>query len=351
VSAEVKIGVDAHKRTHTLLAADALGRQVATKTVPAMSEGHLAAVEWARQWPERAWAVEDCRHLSRRLEGDLLRAGETVVRVPTVLMSDARRSGRERGKSAPIDALAVARAAWRETNLPVASLAGASRELRLLVDHRDDLVTERIRVVCRLRWHLHELAPDLDVPAKGFRRMCVIDSVRHHLDGRGGTVAGIGRELLERVAKLNRRASELERQIRPLVAQLSPSLLGIPGCGSLTAAKIIGQTAGAGRFRSKAAYARWNGTAPIPVWSGNPDRFRLDRGGNRQVNAALHRIAITQAGRPTLGRAYIERRTTTGDTRREALRLLRRRLSDVVFRLLLVDKAARWPAKNSLRAA
>jgi transposase len=352
VIAAVQIGVDAHKRTHTLVAADELGREVATKTVKATSDGHLAAVEWARQWPQRAWAVEDCRHLTRRLEGDLLRAGETVVRVPTVLMADSRRSGRERGKSDPIDALAVARAAWREPNLPTASLDGASRELRLLVDHRDDLVAERTRVVCRLRWHLHELAPEFDVPAKGLRRDCVVESVRSHLAGLHGTVATIARELLERVSELNQRAKDLERQIKPLVVQLGPSLLDIPGCGALTAGKIIGETAGAGRFRSKAAYARWNGTAPIPVWSGNPDRFRLNRGGNRQVNAALHRIAITQAGRPTLGRTYIDRRIATGDTRREALRLLRRKLSDVVFRTLLADEATHHPLlERSLRAA
>ena len=352
MTAAVKIGVDAHKHTHTLVAADDLGRQVGTKTVRATAEGHLAAVEWARQWRERAWAVEDCRHLTRRLEGDLLRAGETVVRVPTVLMADSRRSGRERGKSDPIDALAVARAAWREPNLPAASLDGATRDLRLLVDHRDDLVAERTRVVCRLRWHLHELAPELDLPAKGFRRDCTIRGVRQHLAGIDGTVAAIARELVERVAELNRRATELERQIKPLVVELGPSLLDIPGCGGLTAAKIIGETAGAARFRSKAAYARWNGTAPIPVWSGNPDRFRLNRGGNRQLNAALHRIAITQAGRPTLGRAYIERRIAAGDTRREALRLLRRRLSDVVFRTLVADEASRRPLiEKSLRAA
>ncbi len=129
-------------------------------------------------------------------------------------------------------------------------------------------------------------------------------------------------------------------------------LLDISGCRALTAAKIIGETAGAGRFRSKSAYARWNGTAPILVWSGNPDRFRLNQGGNRQVNAALHRIAITQAGGPTLGRAYIERRTAAGDTRREAVRLLRRRLSDVVFRTLLADETLRQGLiEKSLAAA
>ena len=336
----VVIGIDAHKETHTLVATDGVGRQLDTKTVKATSEGHLAALQWAARWQERSWAVEDCRHLTRRLEGDLLRGGETVVRVPTRFMAEARRASRERGKSDPFDALAVARAAWREPDLPTASLDGAWRELRLLVDHRDNLVAERTRIVCRLRWHLHELAPTLQVPAKGLRRQRVVSSVRAHLAGLQGTVAEIARELVERIGELNRRAGELEAQIKALVVEVAPSLLAVPGCGALTAAKLVGETAGVARFRSKAAFARWNGTAPVPVWSGNPDRFRLSRGGNRQVNAALHRIAITQAGRPTLGRAYIERRMAAGNTRTEALRLLRRRLSDVVFRTLVADEAS-----------
>lgn len=267
-------------------------------------------------------------------------------------MAGARRSSRERGKSDPIDALAVARAAWREPGLPHATLDGASRQLRLLVDHRDDLVAERTRTICRLRWHIHEIAPDLPVPAKGLRRKCVIHAVSDHLTTLEGTVAEIARELLERVAQLNRRADDLERQIKALVVEQAPSLLDIPGCGALTAAKIVGETAGGSRFRSKAAFARWNGTAPVPVWSGNTGRFRLNRGGNRQVNAALHRIAVTQAGRPTLGRAYIERRIAAGDTRTEALRLLRRRLSDVVFRTLLADETRKQTLiEGSLRAA
>jgi len=128
-----------------------------------------------------------------------------------------------------------------------------------------------------------------------------------------------------------------------LVIRLAPSLLAIPGCGPLTAAKIVGETAGVRRFRSKAAYARWNGTAPQPVWTGNTTRYRLARTGNRQVNSALHRIAITQARSPTLGRVYLERRIGQGSTPKEALRLLRRRLSDVVYRTLLADETATPP--------
>src|SRR5215472_9882858 len=349
----VTIGADAHKRTHTFVAVDEVGRKLDEKTVTATSDGHLQAVAWAGLWSARTWALEDCRHLTRRLEGDLLAGGEAVLRVPARLMAEAREGSRQPGKSDPIDALAVARAALREPGLPVAKLDGPSRQLRLLVNHRDDLVAERTRVQSRLRWHLHEIDPTLEVRPKGLRCLSVVTQVSEHLVGVDGPVAEIARELLTRCAQLNQRVNELEGRIRELVEKQAPSLLAIPGCGALTAAKIVGETAGVARFRSRAAYARWNGTAPIPVWSGDIDRVRLNRGGNRQVNAALHRIAITQAGRPTLGRVFIARRLAAGDTRTEALRLLRRRLSDVIYRTLLTDELdiQSQPTGQSLAAA
>jgi transposase len=155
-----------------------------------------------------------------------------------------------------------------------------------------------------------------------------------------GTVAAIAAELVSRSRELTIRANQLEVEIRAIVRRLAPALLGLPGCGVLSAAKIVGETAGAARFRSNASFARWNGTAPIPVSSGKTDRQRLNRGGNRQVNAALHRIAVTQwRGVGTIGRAYVERRMAAGDSKTEAIRMLRRRLSDEVFRRLLVDEA------------
>jgi transposase len=345
----VIIGVDAHKRSHTLVAVDEAGRRLAEKTVQATPGGHLDALAWAARWPERQFAVEDCRHLTRRLEVDLLRAGEAAVRVPPRLMAGVRQSGREQGKSDPIDALAVARAGLREPDLPVAHLDGEARDLRLLVDHREDLVRERTRVQSRLRWHLHELFPGLEIPPKALRRQHVLDGLDERLRGVTGTVAAIARELVVRCRESTRRANELELEITSIVRRLAPSLLALPGCGVLSAAKIVGESAGVSRFRSKAAFARWNGTAPIPVWSGNSPKYRLSRGGNRQVNAALHRIAVTQLrGVGDDGRAYVEGRIAAGATKTEALRLLRRRLSDVVFRRLGADEraaqvATAWP--------
>jgi transposase len=347
----VTLGTDTHKRSHTIVAADEQGRQVGQVTVKATPAGHLAALGWASQWPERAWAVEDCRHLSRRLERDLLGAGERVVRVPPKLMAGARRGARTPGKSDPIDALAVARAALREPGLPVACLDGPEREVRLLVDHREDLVAERTRVQQRLRWHLHELEPGWEIPAGGLDRKSVLDDVQAWLAARDGVVAQLAAELVVRCRELTVRVNELERQIDRLVRPLTPSLLELEGCGALTAAKLVGETAGIGRFGSRAAFAMHNGTAPVPVWSGNRERHRLNRGGNRQLNVALHRIAITQLRRAGPGRAYVQRRIGAGDTKTEAIRALRRRISDEVYRRMGTDEHQRHTRQGRLQPA
>jgi transposase len=334
----VVVGVDAHKRTHTLVAVDDLGRKLGERTVAATSDGHLRAVQWVSQWAGTRFAVEDCRHMTRRLERDLLGAGYPVVRVHTRLMAAARRTGRQRGKSDPIDAEAVALAALREPGLPVARLDGPTRQVKLLSDHRHDLVVERTKLCGRLRWHLHELDPQLHVPSRGLRRYCVVDQLATELARFDGTVARIARDLVTRCRELTVQINGLERELRDLVRVLGPGLLEIPGLGVLGAAMILGETAGAGRFTSKHAYARFNGTAPIPVWSGNKVRVRLNRGGNRTVNTALHMAAVTQTRGIGPGKAYVDSLLARGKTRTEALRLLRRRLSDRVFAALRADE-------------
>lgn len=336
----VILGADLHKRTHTIVAVDDTGRQLAETTVPATREGHLELRRWAARYPDRRWALEDCRNLSRLLEADLVRAGEAVVRVPPRLMAQVRPSGREPGKSDPIDALAVARAALREPDLPVATLDGPEREVRLLVDHRDDLVADRTDHECRLRWHLHELGVGEPGP-RTLDRVVVQDRLAAALAGRTEPVARIARDLVERIRELSAAIRVLTREIRDLSARLAPTLLELAGVGGLTAGKIIGETAGMTRFRTKEAFARHNGSAPVPVWSGNETRHRLSRGGNRQLNAALHRIAITQLRMDPRGQAYAQHRRDAGDTKPEAIRALCRRISDEVWRRLRADEAAR----------
>lgn len=346
----VVIGVDSHKRTHTVVATDETGRKLAEKTVTATSTGHLELVRWAGRFSDHSWALEDCRHLSRRLSTDLLVAGQRVVRVPPKLMAGARRSSREPGKSDPIDALAVARAALRE-DLPVATLDGPDREVRLLVDHREDLVAERTRAQNRLRWHLHELDPGTEPAPRSLDRMVTLTKLETSLAGAPGTVGRLARELVARIRALTASINDLEREIARLVADLAPSLLALTGCGPLTAAKLVGEAAGIGRFRSAAAFARHNGTAPVPVWSGNTERHRLSRTGNRQLNVALHRIAITQLQREGPGKTYLEHRRTMGNTKSEAIRALRRRISDEVFRRMRHDEAARSASPSGLAVA
>jgi transposase len=343
----VTLGGDCHKRTHTLVAVDDNGQQLGAKTVSAVQAGHMEALDWACQWTERRWALENVRHLSRRLEADLLMAGELVVQVSPKLMAGARRSAREWGKSDPIDALAVARAALRERDLPVAQLEGKSREVKLLLDHRDDLVGERTRDQNRLRWFLHELEPSFDVPERSLDRKVVLKQVAMVLAAHHGVATEIAVEVLERVSQLTQRINELERQIGALVTDLAPNLLELDGCGVLSAAKLIGETAGITRFKTPARFAMHNGSAPIPVWSGNTARHRLNRGGNRQLNVVLHRIALTQMRLGGRGYDYIQHRRACGDTKKEAIRALRRRISDEVYRRMWQDsiKATSEPAK------
>jgi len=317
----VTLGIDAHKRSHTVVAVDELGRKLGEKTHGTATADHLELVIWAQRFdPQRQWAVEDWRRLSRRLERDLLAAGERILRVPPKLMAHARDAARSYGKSDPIDALAVARAALREPNLPTAQLDGPDRDLRLLGDHRDDLVQKRTRVINKIRWHLHEIDPTWQPPARCLQRTKNLNEIAARMDGHDGLVPRLCLALVQRCRELTEQIAKLDKEIAALAEKLAPSLMAITGCGALTAAKIVGETAGVQRFKSRHAYARHNGTAPLPVWSGNRERHRLSRIGNRQLNAALHRIAIAQAHYHPAARDFLQRRRASGDTTTEALR-------------------------------
>ncbi|WP_179964242.1 IS110 family transposase [Mycolicibacterium duvalii] len=336
----VVVGADVHKRTHTFVAVDEVGRKLAEKTVTAITAGHAEMVMWARQrfGDDVVWAIEDCRHLSARLERDLLALGQKVVRVPPKLMAQSRASARTRGKSDPIDALAVARGFLREPDLPIASHDEISRELKLLVDRREVLVAQRTATINRLLWRVHELDPGHAPKPRS------LDLAKHRrllgqwLDTQTGIVAELARDELADITRLTETINTLATRIGARVRAVAPALLAMPGCGELTAAKLVGETAGVTRFKSEAAFARHAGVAPVPVWSGNTrGRVRMTRSGNRQLNAALHRIAVTQIRLDGVGQTYYRRRLTTGDSTPEALRCLKRRLARVVYGHLHTD--------------
>lgn len=333
----VVLGTDAHKKSHTMVAVDHTGAEVGSLTVPATTQGHLKALVWAAQWPQRRWAIEDCRQVSRRLESELLAAGETVVRVPPKLMAQARKSARTRGKSDPIDAAATARAALREPLLPTARLDGPAREVKLVVDYRERLIRERTAAQNSLRWRLHELDPSFDPAPGSLDRYKTLDQVEAFLAGFEGITADLARRETARIRDITREANQLKEDIRRRIIHIAPSLLAIVGCGELTAAKLIGEAADITRFHSADAYASWNGSAPIPAWSGNTRRHRLNPGGNRQTNAALHRIAVTQLRCYPPAQAFIAKRITAGDDRKGAIRALKRYLSDKVHQAMTKD--------------
>jgi transposase len=335
----IVIGADTHKRSHTVAAVDAAtGRLLGEQTIAARRRSFDALLIWARGHSgERVWAIEDCRHVSGALERFLLARGDAVVRVAPKLTAGARSTAREPGKSDVIDAVAIARAALREglDSLPVARLAGPELEVRLLVDHRERLIGQRTALINDLRWQLHDLWPETEIPPRALIRVHWQDRVAGRLARAAQSArVRIARDELRRIRELTQTIKALEAEIAQLVAQIAPQLLAEPGFGPLTAAKLVGEIAGAARFASDAKLARAAGLAPIPVSSGKTNRHRLDRGGNRQINAAVHRIAVTRARCHPETRDYIARRRAEGKTTREAIRCLKRHLARRIWHLL-----------------
>jgi transposase len=249
------------------------------------------------------------------------------VRVPPKLMAPQRRAGRGRGKSDPIDALAVARAALREPGLSRPRPDEEPfRELKLLVDHRDAIVDERRRVHQRLRWHLHQLDPTFEVPLRMLARKSHLERVSRWLARQDKVLqVRLARELASSCRALNRTIAELDRELEERTTALAPALLELPGCGAITAAKLLAEIGPIGRFQSDAQLARHAGAAPLEASSGRIQRHRLDRRGNRQLNSALYRIAINNpastnphaptwhAGEPT-ARAAAKQSAASNDT-------------------------------------
>ena len=335
----IVIGTDTHKRTHTAVAVAAgTGELESELTAQARAVGFAEMLAWARCLDgERIWAIEDCRHVSGGLERFLVARGERVLRVAPKLMGASRRSVRDAGKSDAIDALAIARAVLAEgaDRLPAATVDEQAHEIKLLLDHHDDLVGQRSDDQRRLRWHLHDLWPELELPAGCLDRERWLSKVSRRLSrAEQSTRVKIARELVVAIKARTKRVRELERELGVLVAQKAPQLLELPGCGVLTAARIVGDVGDVARFDSDAKLARLAGIAPIPISSGIRDRHRLDRGGNRKLNCAFHRLAVTQGRIRPEAHEYLARKQAEGRTRMDALRCLKRHLVRRVFNLM-----------------
>lgn len=344
----VTVGVDAHTQVHVAAAVDEQGR-VISQLESGTDRTELARMlEWIQALPApRRVAIEGAKGFGRALTLLLLDAGEEVIDVPTHLTAQGRRTSRRRGKDDEGDAIIIARVAVREDGLPRMDAAHLDADMKLLVDARDQLVQEQIRVRNRLHALLIGLSPGHRAITGALTSKAALQRARQLATKEKATDpvrAHLALTAIRRLGALDKEITELGTLITAqLNHQSHRHLLAIPGVGQLTAAKILGETHDARHFPSAAAFAAHAGTAPVPASSGNTTRHRLARGGNRQLNRALFTIARSQARWHPDARSYLARKRSEGKTAAEARRCLKRHLAGVVYRAMIRDLQAQAP--------
>jgi transposase len=335
----VLIGVDPHKHSHTAAVLDPHGALLDQRRVPATHDGHRALRRWAAHWPERCWAVEGAAGVGRVLAQQLVGDGEHVIDVPAKLAARVRALSPGHGRKADTgDAISIAHAALHVTGLHQVTAEEHTTVLRLLSERRDDLVAARTQTLNRLHRLLAELIP------AGAERNLTADAAASLLrrvrpaSATAATRRALASELLRDVRLPDRRIAAVEARLRAAVSAAKTSLPRLHGVGPVLAAKLLGDVGDVRRFATKAQFATSNGTAPIEASSGQVVRHRLSRAGNRRLNHALYLIAVVQLRHPTPGRAYYRRKLAEGKSSKEALRCLKRRISDAVSRCLVDDQ-------------
>jgi transposase len=338
----VFIGVDSHKATFAVCVVDELGRELAHEQFANTREGHEQLLGWVRETAPapRRFGVESTGWIAFALAQFLLDEGEQVCDVRGTLTDRQRKKLRGGGKSDPRDALAIARVVARE-QLPPLRIDMEARELKLLCDYRAQLVSERTRTANRLHNDLLMLRPGYERQVPALVARAHLDAAEALLEDDECVQAALARRRLARLLDLDAELRELERQLRARVKATGSGLVSHAGISYLSAARIIGEVGDLRRIPSKSHFARLNGTAPIPASSGKTNRQRCNPGGNRRINHALHMMAVTQAGMEPRARCYLERKRGEGRSGKDALRALKRRLSDVVYAQLERDFAAR----------
>jgi transposase len=340
---KVLIGVDPHKASLAVAVVDeATGELLERASFPQDRTGLRTLERWAKRFSERRWAVENAGGLGRHLAVRLAASGESVVDVPPKLSARVRvlSSGNAR-KNDGLDALATALAASRNDRLAQVDPEAASEVLRLLSERREDLVAERTRALNRLHGLLRDLVPGGVARTLSAERAArILRAIRP----KGGASARLRRQLASEVLRdvrtLDRKIADLNKRIGAEVEASGTTLTQIFGVGPILAARIMGTVGSVARFPSKAHFASYSGTAPLETSSGEVVRHRLSLAGNRKLNYALHMVATCQARSDDQGGAYYRKKIAEGKSRKEALRCLKRRLSDAVFRSLVADSQA-----------
>ncbi len=334
----VIIGVDPHKMSVTIEVVDTHERLLGSGKFATDEAGYAAMQRYVKQWPDRLWAVEGANGAGRPLAQRLVAAGQQVVDVPAKLAARVRLfdTGHNR-KTDALDAHSIAVVAVRTEGLRRVVEDGELEALRMLADRRDELARQRVQTVNRLQRLLSELLPGQrkrDLSAAQAKAM--LATVRPR-DIAGRTRRRIAAEEIADLVALDAKLKKIKAELKATVLERGSGLMDIYGIGPAGAARVLADVGDVARFADRNRFASWTGTAPLDASSGEQNRHRLSRAGNRRMNHVLHVAAIVQIRHDTEGRDYYRRKLAAGKTPLEALRCLKRRLSDVVYRQLVAD--------------
>ena len=334
----VIIGVDPHKMSVTIEVVDTHEKLLGSGRFETTNADYADMRRYVRQWPDRLWAVEGANGAGRPLAQRLVAAGEQVVDVPAKLAARVRLfdTGHNR-KTDALDAHSIAVVAARTTGLRVVVEDGELEALRMLTDRRDELARQRVQTVNRLQRLLSELVPGQrkrDLSAAQAKTM--LATVRPR-DIAGKTRRRMAAEEIVDLVAVDAKLKKIKAELKAAVVERGSTLMDIYGVGPAGAARVLADVGDVARFADRNRFASWTGTAPLDASSGEQNRHRLSRAGNRRMNHVLHVAAIVQIRHDTEGRAYYRRKLAAGKTPMEALRCLKRRLSDVVYRQLVAD--------------
>jgi transposase len=341
----ITIGIDPHKASLTAVAVDPSGRSLGHRRLLVNAGTLSQLVAWAAGWPVRRFAVEGAYGLGRPIAQQLTAAGEQVLDVPATLAARARLLNTGGGrKTDTADAASVAQVALHHPTLRVVTAEDQTTILRLLTERRDDLAGERTRILNRLHGLLRDLLPGGAPSNLTAAKAATLLRRLRPVTATAACRRQLARDLLSDLRRVDARLADNKVQLREALAATASTLTQIHGLGVVLAAKILGHVGDIGRFPSQDHFASYTATAPLDASSGNQQRHRLNTGGNRQLNAALHLVAVCQARDPGPGRRYYLRKLSEGKTPAEARRALKRRLANVIYRRILADQRRPQPA-------
>jgi transposase len=338
----VIIGMDPHKRSATIEVIDDRGQVLGVGRYGTDKSGYAAMLKVGREFEDRVWAVEGCNGIGKHLAHRLVHDGEVVVDVPAKLSAQVRVFATGNGrKTDPVDAHSVAMVALRTPNLVRVEVDDHRVVLGMLVDRRDELGRARTQTINRLHRLLLQLVPGGAKQFLSWHQARALIATIKPRDLVGKTRRRLAVELIIELEGIDKKIKAIKKELTKLVEARGSELMTLHGIGPSGAARLLADVGDIHRFADRDKFASWNGTAPLDASSGDQTRHRLSRAGNRRINRALHIMAVVQLRNPTEGRAYFDAKKAAGKTSMEAMRALKRRLSNVVYAQMLADQKRR----------